>query len=225
MILRALLFDLDGTLSNTDPVPVKAWVECLRPYGLSIDARGYRSCISGLLTSVAVRNLVPGLSAEEVHEFVEAKQRYFREFAAGLTMLDGLEKLLAWSKRNALGLGLVTNATRPHAHFMLSKLGLQGFFETEVMGEEVPAGKPDPAAYRIALADLHVGAQEAMAFEDSPSGIRSAVGAGVVTVGIATTQTSEELLNAGASLVIDDFRDPKLWELLDHATLSPRLRI
>jgi HAD superfamily hydrolase (TIGR01509 family) len=215
MTLRALLFDLDGTLADTDPVHLRAWLECLRPYGVKIDREYYRSRISGRLSSVVARDLLPGLSDEDVDEIVKLKQSRFCEFAANLTKLKGLDKLLSWSKQKGLRLGLVTNATRPHAHFMLRKLGLEGFFDAEVLGEETPAGKPDPAPYLIALRHLKIAAPLALAFEDSSSGVRSSVAAGVKTVGIASSQSRDRLLGVGASLVIEDFRDSQLWELLE----------
>lgn len=216
MTVHALLFDLDGTLADTDPVHLQAWVECLRPYGVKIDRDYYRSRISGRLSSAVARDLLPGLNDEDVKAIVNLKQSRFCELGDSLTKLNGLDKLLAWSKRKGLGLGLVTNATRAHARFMLSKLELEGFFDAEVLGEEVPAGKPDPAPYRIALSNLKIASQLALAFEDSTSGVRAAVAAGVKTVGVASSQTQDQLLGAGAFLVIEDFCNPQLWELLEN---------
>jgi beta-phosphoglucomutase-like phosphatase (HAD superfamily) len=57
-----------------------------------------------------------------------------------------------------------------------------------------------------------------LAFEDSVAGIRSAVGAGIYTIGITSSHLAEDLLNAGASMTIEDFNDKQLWELLDSKT-------
>jgi beta-phosphoglucomutase-like phosphatase (HAD superfamily) len=83
-----------------------------------------------------------------------------------------------------------------------------------IFGEELHAGKPDPLPYRLALRDLQVEAPAALAFEDSITGLRSATGAGLRTVGVATSQSADALLGAGASIVIRDFSDRGLWELL-----------
>ena len=215
MNLGALLFDLDGTVADTDPVHLQAWIECLRPHGVEIDRKYYRSRISGRLSSIVARNLLPDLNDEALNEVVRLKQSLFCELGAKLSKLKGLDKLLEWSRSKGLRLGLVTNATRFHVQFMLSKLGLKGFFDTEVLGEELPAGKPDPAPYRIAVSQLKIEPQFGLAFEDSPSGIRSAVAAGVKTIGIASSQTPHQLLCAGAFLVINDFCNQQLWELLE----------
>ena len=72
----------------------------------------------------------------------------------------------------------------------------------------------------MALERLGVNSNKAIAFEDSAAGIRSAVNAGIYTIGITSTHPDEELLDAGASLAIKDFTNPKLWELLDSKVFS-----
>ena len=83
-----------------------------------------------------------------------------------------------------------------------------------MLADEVEAVKPDPAPYRAALEKTGVGAEEALAFEDSVSGIASSVAAGIPTVGIASTQDPERLLEAGAFMVAKDFTDPELRALI-----------
>jgi beta-phosphoglucomutase-like phosphatase (HAD superfamily) len=85
-----------------------------------------------------------------------------------------------------------------------------------VLSDEVGPVKPDPAPYRAALDKLGVRPNEAIAFEDSTSGIASSVAAGIPTVGIASTQEPEKLLEGGAFVVAKDFTDPVLRELLNR---------
>jgi beta-phosphoglucomutase-like phosphatase (HAD superfamily) len=75
--------------------------------------------------------------------------------------------------------------------------------------------KPDPAPYRASLDKLGIAPEEAIAFEDSTSGIASSDGAGIPTVGIASTQVPQKLLQAGAHMVARDFTDPELLEFLE----------
>ncbi|MBK4988059.1 HAD-IA family hydrolase, partial [Pseudomonas sp. S36] len=74
--------------------------------------------------------------------------------------------------------------------------------------------KPDPLPYLTGLQHLNAEAGQALAFEDSLPGVAAAHAAGIFTVGVATTQTPERLMAAGAGLVIDDFEAPALWALL-----------
>lgn len=220
-MLAALLFDLDGTITNTDPLHFKAWQEHLRPYGLNIDEVFYKTRISGRTNPVIIQEILPHLSAEEGIAIADHKEARFRELAAQeITALAGLEAVLAWSQTQGLKQAVVTNAPPDNTRFMLQTLALDAHFATVIISDEIGVGKPDPAPYLLALERLEVEAKAALAFEDSPSGIRSAVAAGIPTVGIASTHTPEVLYDLGAMLVIPDFTDEQLADLLgmSHST-------
>lgn len=211
---RALLFDLDGTLSDTDALHLPTWVDALAPRGVTVDEVFYRENISGRTSAEIVRDLLPDLSDEENRTLSEAKEASFRERAAELEPLPGLLDFLDAAKSRGLMTALVTNAPRENVGAILPALELQDFFDEVVLSEDVEAVKPDPAPYRAALKKLGVAPGEALAFEDSFSGIASAVGAGIPTVGIASTQEPEKLLRAGAFVVIRDFADPGLKDVV-----------
>ena len=213
-MLRALLFDLDGTLVNNDPLHFQAWQNLLARHGLTIDEDFYNARISGRPNAEIVTDLLPGLAPDAVSEFIEQKESYYRSIATRLAPLPGLVDILNWAAGRELGLALVTNAPQHNVRFVIEALDLQGVFHRTVLADDLPAGKPDPAPYRAALQNLGVTAAQALAFEDSPSGIRSAVGAGIPTVGIASTHDPDALRRLGASLVARDFADPVLWKLL-----------
>lgn len=211
--MRALLFDLDGTLADTDRLHERAWLEVLLPYGIRGDHAFYQRHISGHLNPEIVARLLPHLSADEGRALIEAKERRFRELARGLEALPGLDELWQWARGRGLAQALVTNAPRPNVELVLRTLGVE--FDLIVLAEELAAGKPDPLPYRTALERLGLEAAEALAFEDSPSGVRSAVGAGIRTIGLTTGHDPQGLLEAGASLLIDNFSDERLWRYLE----------
>jgi len=203
-MLQALLFDLDGTLADTDPLHLLAWREVLRPYGLKVDPAFYRERISGRLNPEIVRDLL-GLEGEEARRLIAAKEARFRELAQDLEPTPGLLPLLERIKEKGLTWGVVTNAPKENARHVLKALGLTP--PLLVLAEEVGRGKPDPLPYRVALERLGVAPEEALAFEDSPSGVRSAVEAGIRTYGLLTGHGAEALLKAGAAGVLRDFRE------------------
>lgn len=213
-MLEGLLFDLDGTLTITDPLHYRVWREALGEHDIEIDESFYRARIGGRLNPDIVRDLLPTLTPEASSQFIEHKEAHFRALAGGLTTLPGLDQLLAWSDAQGLARALVTNAPGENARFMLKVLGLESAFRTVILGEDAPAGKPDPLPYRIALERLDIASEAALAFEDSPAGVRSAVAAGIPTVGIVSMHGADELLSHGALMVIPDFNDSRLWELL-----------
>jgi HAD superfamily hydrolase (TIGR01509 family) len=215
-LYRALLFDLDGTLAETDSLHLPTWVDVLRPYGIEIDEEFYRERISGRSNSKIVEDLLPDLSAEEGRDLADAKEASFRERADELEPLPGLLNFMREVKDRGLSLALVTNAPEENAQTMLLALELREFFDEVVLSDEVGPVKPDPAPYRAALDKLGVAPEEALAFEDSTSGIASSVGVGIPTVGIASTQAPETLEDAGAFMVAADFADPELRRLVDR---------
>jgi HAD superfamily hydrolase (TIGR01509 family) len=211
---KALLFDLDGTLAETDSLHLPTWVDVLRPHGIEVDEAFYRENISGRANAEIVRDLLPALSLEEGRSVFEAKEASFRERAGELEPLPGLLDFLGEIKNRGLQTGLVTNAPGENVGAILPALKLQDFFDIIVLSDEVEAVKPDPAPYAEALRRLDVTPEAALAFEDSVSGIASAVGAGVPTAGIASTQEPNKLLKAGVFMVAEDFTDPGLRALI-----------
>ncbi len=214
-MLSALLFDLDGTLVNTDPVHFVIWQKMLREYGMEIDETFYQAQISGGLNPEILGRILPQLSPEEIQEFAEKKEAIFREIATSLEPLPGVMEALNWGRKHKLKLGLVTNAPRANAEFMLQTLKLRDAFDLIVLAEEEAAAKPDPTPYLVALERLGVTADTAITFEDSPSGIRASVAAGIKTVGIASTHDPDKLMDLGVCMAVPDFTDLKVWTLLN----------
>jgi HAD superfamily hydrolase (TIGR01509 family) len=213
-LYRALLFDLDGTLAETDSLHLPTWVDVLRPHGIEVDEAFYKENISGRSAGEIVRQLLPDLSTEEGNNLADAKEASFRELAGELEPLPGLLDFLKESRECGLKTALVTNAPEENVEAILLALELGEFFDEAVLSDEVGSVKPDPAPYRAALDRLGLSPEEAVAFEDSTSGISSAVAAGVPTVGIASTQDPETLRRAGVFMVVEDFTDPQLREFI-----------
>lgn len=216
--LAAILYDLDGTLVNTDPLHFKVWQAMLQDCGLTVDEAFYQTKISGRLNPDIVQALLPHLSAHESQQFIEQKEARFREQAAQLLPLAGLNNFIQWAIEQGLKQGVVTNAPSENVHHVLKVLQLETTFDQVVIADVLGIGKPDPAPYTYALEQFGLSAKQALAFEDSPSGIRSAVSAGIPTVGIASTHDPKTLYSLGALLVVPDFASPALWALLEQVT-------
>ncbi len=217
-MLAAILFDLDGTIVNTDPIHYQVWLDMLLEYNVEINEEIYKSNISGRLNPNIIQDLLPHLSVEERKQFAEEKEARFRNQASSLEPINGFAQLLDWSKKHHLKRALVTNAPRLNAYFMLEALQLKEAFDIIILAGEEKAAKPDPTPYKVALERLGVNPEEAIAIEDSASGIRSATTAGIRTFGMASTQTPEALEEFGAFMTISDFADSQLWNFLNSET-------
>ena len=211
-MITTLLFDLDGTLAETDTLHYEIWRIVLQEQGLAIDQNFYKAKISGRLNPDIARDLLPHLSPVEQNAFLDHKEATFRE-QAKLKPLAGLMDFLDWAVQQQLTCAVVSNAPKENAEFMIESLNVADYFTTVVLGGDLPIGKPDPLPYLEVLKRLGVSASEAIAFEDSPSGIRSAVGAKIPVVGIASTHQGLEA--EGTAIVVQDFADPRLMAWLE----------
>lgn len=214
-MLTAILFDLDGTIVNTDPIHYQAWREMLLDYSIKIDETFYKSRISGRLNPEIIKDILPHLSRAEGEKFADDKEALFRERASHLKPLEGFSEVIKWIEKHQIKLALVTNAPRLNAEFMLEILGIKEIFHTIVLADDCIAGKPDPEPYKVALNQLGITAEQAVAFEDSPSGIRAAVAAHIPTIGIASTHDPQVLQDVGTFMAIPDFTDLHLWTWLN----------
>lgn len=221
MTLRALLFDLDGTLCDTDPLHHRTWRELLAPHGIVVDDELYRRKFSGRLNPDIVAELLPRLGRGANLDLCERKESLFREMTPRLDPLPGAVALIESARDAGLALAVVTNAPRVNADHMLAALGLVDAWDDVVVADEIGRGKPDPAPYREALRRLGVPADAAVAFEDSASGVRAATGAGVFCVGLTTSHAAADLATAGASIVLDGLGGLDLESLRGFVAAEP----
>jgi beta-phosphoglucomutase len=210
MLRDTLLFDLDGTIADTDGLHYEAFRRLLADHGRAIDHDTYKLRIMGQPNPAIAAWLFPGADEAAHRAFADAKEALFRSLARAMMPLPGLVTVLDWADRIGARRAVVTNAPRLNAEFVLDALGLRSRFDTLVIGEELPRSKPDPLPYATALERLGRAAGRAVAFEDSRSGIAAARAAGLFTYGVATGLDAATLRDAGAHAAIADFTDPAL---------------
>jgi HAD superfamily hydrolase (TIGR01509 family) len=209
-----LLFDLDGTLVDTDHLHLAAYQALLARFGRSVDLQGYRTHIMGAANSAVSERYFPELDPIARAGLSDEKEALFRASLAALTPTRGLVRLLDHAEARGWAMAVVTNAPRANADAMLAGLGLGGRFAHLVIGDELAHGKPHPLPYLTGLALTGGAASRALAFEDSRSGVQAAVAAGIETVGMLAGLDEAALRGEGAHHVIADFEAPALWTLL-----------
>ncbi|PKU23166.1 HAD family hydrolase [Telmatospirillum siberiense] len=215
MSLNALLFDLDGTLVDSDALHIQAFRAVAAEHGVSFDADFFARHMSGHTNAQICLSLFPDLSAAEHERIADEKEALFRRLLEGASLaIPGVVPLVEWALDRGMSVGVVSNAPPANVRAVVQSLGLAGKFAVEICGGSVPRGKPDPMPYRVALERLGVPGERAVAFEDTPLGIRAAVGAGIATVGLTTTQPEENLLAAGALLAVKTYEDQRLTAFL-----------
>jgi HAD superfamily hydrolase (TIGR01509 family) len=216
MTRACFLFDLDGTLCETDTLHYEAFLHMLRRFNRPISREEYNQKIMGYGSADIFGYLFPGMPSDEYDALVEEKERYFRDHLDELPLLPGVTKLLDAADRHAMPYRVVTNAPRDSGSLQLEKLGLAARMGEPVYGLELERAKPDPLPYLTGLRSLGGDAARTVAFEDSRSGMQAAIGAGLAVVGLATTLSEKQLMEAGAALAVPNYLDPRLWDFLSH---------
>lgn len=212
---QALLFDLDGTLIDSDPDHLVAFQEVFAPHGIALDHALYTHRIMGASNAMIGDHFLAHLPAAERAAVFEAKEAAFRaRMGDAATPTRGAAELLRHAAARGLPRAVVTNAPRANAEKALAALGLAELLPMLVIAGELARSKPDPLPYLTALERLGASAGKTVAFEDSLSGVQAAVAAGLAVIGITTGLSAERLLAAGAIFAVEDFRDPRIYELI-----------
>ena len=213
----SLLFDIDGTLTDTDSLHLEAFRALLRPFGRTVTEDAFRARVIGQPNDLIMAWMFPELDDLARAELADQKEHIFRTNAGTLTPTPGLTDLLAWAEENSVAIGVVTNAPRSNGELMLRGLGLDRFLPRLVIGPELAHAKPHPLPYLTGLALIGGHADRTIAFEDSVPGVTAAARAGLFTVGITTGMTADLLRQAGARQIVADFTDAALWDRLRAA--------
>ncbi len=215
---KALLFDIDGTLADTDALHMQAFNQIFGPRGHFFDRARASMELQGFSNASIGERFLPDEPPERQAAIMAEKEAAFRELASGqIRPLPGLMTLLALADRADIPMVAVTNAPRVNAEMMLSGLGIVDRFKAVVIGDELPHGKPHPMPYLEGLRAVGAGPGQSLAFEDSRSGIQSAAAAGIATIGIRTSLGHADMVAAGAVMTADTFDDPQLMQRIAMA--------
>lgn len=209
--IRALIFDMDGVIVDSNPVHCLAWGDYNRSQGVET-TEAMQQRIYGRRNDEIVRDFLGAHLAEtRVLDHGAAKERLYRQI-----MKPQLEERLvpgvrAFLLRHCdLRLAVATNAEASNVDMVLGETGLRRFFSAVIDGSEVANPKPHPEIFLKAADMLGVPPEACVVFEDSYAGVQASLAAGMRVAGLSTTHA--EL--PGVSLVVRDFTDPALGNWL-----------
>lgn len=221
MPLAAIIFDVDGTLAETEELHRQAfnevfaehdlpWVWDRRLYGELLKITGgkerllyYIRCVHPAMLAT-LEHRVAGIHAEKNARFKALVEQH------PMALRPGVERLIADARRSDVKLAIATTTSRENVTALLaSTLGAEGIrcFEVIVAGDEVAQKKPDPAVYVEALRQLRLDPHMGLAVEDSCNGLASARAAGLPTVVTPSLYTHHEAFD-GALAVLSDLGEP-----------------
>ncbi len=189
--MRAIVFDLDGVVVDTESTDFAAWERSYREHGLVLPRDAWVSAIgsdgSRFDPLVHLRELV-GKGFDEAG-MQRARRAYRDALTAKLAPLPGVVSLLDQADRAGLPAAVASSSEREWVEGHLGQAGLLRRFRLLCCKEDVVRVKPDPELYRAAVAGLGVLPAEAIAIEDSPNGVAAAVAAGLFCVAVPGPMT------------------------------------
>jgi HAD superfamily hydrolase (TIGR01509 family) len=192
-MIKALIFDFDGLIIDTESAEFQSWQETFDEHGCALTFEDWSICIG---TTAEHHDFDPCEHLEQLYgrpldrESVHARRRErMWRLIEDLTLLEGVEHYLSEGRQRGLRIGLASSSPRWWIEAHLGRLGLLDRFDYIRTRTDVSRGKPDPELYQNVLDAFDCTGIEAIAFEDSPNGIRAARAAGIYTVAVPNPLT------------------------------------
>lgn len=232
----AILFDVDGTIADTEEAHREAFNAAFADFGL--DWRWSRCTYKPLLKVTGGKERMrhystlldpsrTGETALPINEIHARKTKYFGDIIVSGTveLRPGIHRLMHAARKLNIKLAIATTMSRPSLDALLPHLlGVDSYdmFSSIATGDRVAAKKPAPDIYELALSELNVPASRAIAIEDSAVGLEAARAAGLPTLIAPSSYTQGEDFS-GAALVVSDLgeREAPLEVLSEHVKIDP----
>jgi beta-phosphoglucomutase len=200
------IWDLDGTLADTEQAHFRAWQIFCRRYDRSVTWEEFKPTF-GLGNSDVLRMLIsPDIPEAELERMSDEKEAVFRSEAAGFVkFMPGARMLVDHLREIGVRQAIGSSAPAENIEFTLHALGATSLFDATVTRWEVAAGKPAPDIFLLAAEKLRIGASRCFVLEDAPPGIEAALAAGMRCVALAGTWPLSSL--SAADYVVPDLSD------------------
>jgi HAD superfamily hydrolase (TIGR01509 family) len=221
MTIKALIFDFDGLLMDTETTLLDSWRAEWRRHGLELDESTFFADHGGDTTDEKYELLAgavgPGFDRAASHA---RRTAYRDERHRTLGLTAGLDAWLREAEGLGLRLAVASSSRRDWVAGNLARTGDLARFEVLACGDEVPAHKPDPAVYRLALQRLGLPPEAAVAFEDTSHGVSAAVAAGLRCVAIPNLYAHNARFDQ-ATLRLPSAAGTPLTEVLTQVEAAP----
>ncbi|MEV8593464.1 HAD family phosphatase [Streptomyces sp. NPDC052012] len=202
---EAVLLDLDGTLVLSEGVHRLAWQAFFDAWGITVTDADYEQHYMGRRPDDVIAAVPGPWTGTDTSAVLATMTAFTLEHAASVDVVPGAATLIE-RLRVKYPVAVITSAGALWARHLLDKvLGVRHLVDVVITSEDITTGKPSPEGYLRACAALRARPAHCLAFEDSPSGVRALVAAGVRDiVGVTTTAAAADLTDAGARWTVPD---------------------
>lgn len=202
MLYRAILFDMDGVIVDTHQAVTEFWQRWSGIHHVELTSADYHQHIYGCPANHTLDILFSHLSSTD-RQAINADMVTY-EINQIYTAVKGVIPFLRTLQAQNLPIALVTSGEHWKVNAVLTQLELQNVFTVTIMASDIQQGKPQPDCYLLAAERLDQPPERCIVFEDALSGVKAAVAAGTLCVGIQPWN-GQALLDAGARYVVPDF--------------------
>ncbi len=217
-MIKALIFDFDGLILDTEWPDYLSWQRVYRQHGCELAVTDWGQIVGGDAESdfdpyVHLETLC-GQPIDRDEIWISRRKEYLEDLDQQ-EVLPGVLSLLEDSERLGLQRAVASSSPENWVRGHLARLGLYQRFEAIKTADDVQQIKPNPELYLAALGALGVAADEAIVFEDSPNGVTAARAAGIFCVAVPTQVTAQLQLDH-ADLRLGSLAEMPLVELIQH---------
>ena len=206
-MIKALIFDMDGTLVQNMPYHLRAFDELAHRHGFEI-IEPANPRFFGMHNSVIMPQVYSpeSIAGHDIEKLSDEKEAIYRELYAGdVKLTDGLDELFQDAIDNGIKCAIGSAGPVENVEFIVKEGKLTERINVIICNRDVTHCKPDPEIFNKCCERLGFAPSECVVFEDAVSGVKAAIAAGCPSVALTSTLDAETLRNAGADLVVDDF--------------------
>lgn len=209
----ALLFDMDGTLMDSNPTHKEAYRAFLKKYSIDLTDDDFEKYISGRMNPDIMKHFFgKDVSYQKITALTREKEALFQSaFQEKIKPIRGLLPFLKQVREAGIRTALATSAPMINVTFMFDHIPIRDCFDVIVCDRDVKVGKPEPGVFQVAAKKLKMDPARCIVFEDSPAGLEAAQKAGAKVIMLTTSKSAAEL--KGADLVIDAYDELSITKL------------
>lgn len=210
---KAILFDLDGVLTDTHDHHFHSWQLWAKELNLEINQDFFVQTF-GMRNNEIIQSFFPDkLTIEKITQLAERKEELFRQLAKNkISLFPGIEEMFLYLQQTQFPRIIASSTPRSNMEFFWEELNLKKYFNSYICGDDVRNGKPHPDPFLKAAEKLQQDPKHCVVFEDSFAGIEAAKKAQAYCVAIATTQKRAALeKHAQADFILNSPGDIQRW--------------
>lgn len=210
--MKAVIFDMDGVIIDSEWLVVDCWKAVARKYKIPDIEKLCRKCL-GLNRDATIKVFLEHYGSDFPYErYKQEMADLFQQRAVTeLTLKPGAKELLYWLRQQGCRTGLATSTREAAAKQELERLKVLSCFDEVVCGDMLKKSKPEPDIYLMACDRLHVLPEESCAIEDSYNGIRSAFNAGMKAIMVPDMAPPNEEMREKSIVILDNLIEVKKW--------------